>query len=178
VKLKIVDDNEAELPIGGEGEICVRGDCVMKGYYNLPEATRDAFTRDGWLKTGDVGALDPDGFLFIRDRKKDMIIIKGLKVFSAQVEAVLLENPAIEEAAIIGIPDEHGDETIKAFVVLKKDSKADKASLMQFCRAKFDGYKRPRDLEIVDALPKNALQKVLKRALRQKELEKKAAGAA
>jgi acyl-coenzyme A synthetase/AMP-(fatty) acid ligase len=89
-----------------------------------------------------------------------------------------MEHPAVEEAAIIGIPDEHGDETIKAFVVLKKGVAADKAALMQFCRSKFDGYKRPRDLEIVDALPKNALQKVLKRALRQRELEKKAAGAA
>ncbi|MBI3551363.1 MAG: long-chain-fatty-acid--CoA ligase [Elusimicrobia bacterium] len=178
VRIKLVDDSERELPPGGEGEICVKGDCVMKGYYNLPDATRDAYTKDGWLKTGDIGAIDPQGFLFIRDRKKDMIIIKGLKVFSAQVEAVLLENPAIEEAAIIGIPDEHGDETIKAFIVLKKNAAADKASLMQFCRAKFDAYKRPRDIEIVDALPKNALQKVLKRALRQKELEKKAAGAA
>ncbi len=178
VQVKIVDDAERELALGGEGEICVRGDCVMKGYYNLPEATREAFTKDGWLKTGDIGALDSDGFLFIRDRKKDMIIIKGLKVFSAQVEAVLLEHPAVEEAAIIGIPDEHGDETIKAFVVLKKGADADKAALMKFCRAKFDGYKRPRDLEIVDALPKNALQKVLKRALRQQELQKKAAGAA
>lgn len=178
VRLKIVDDNERELNTGDEGEICIKGDCVMKGYYNLPDATRDSLTKDGWLKTGDIGALDKEGFLFIRDRKKDMIIIKGLKVFSAQVEAVLLEHPAVEEAAVVGLPDEHGDETIKAFIVLKKDASADKAALMQFCRAKFDGYKRPRDIEIVESLPKNALQKVLKRALRQRELEKKAAGAA
>jgi long-chain acyl-CoA synthetase len=178
VQIRIVDDAERELPIGEEGEICVKGDCVMKGYYKLPEATRDAFTKDGWLKTGDVGVLDAEGFLFIRDRKKDMIIIKGLKVFSAQVEAVLMEHPAIEEAAVVGLPDEHGDETIKAFIVLKKGAAVDKAALMQFCRAKFDAYKRPRDLEIVESLPKNALQKVLKRALRQRELEKKAAGAA
>ncbi len=175
VEIRIVDDKEAPLPIGAEGEICVRGDCVMKGYYNLPDATREAFTADGWFKTGDIGALDPEGFLFIRDRKKDMIIIKGLKVFSAQVEASLLEHPEIDEAAIIGIPDEHGDETIKAFIVLRAGAQADKAALMKFCREKFDAYKRPRDLEIVDALPKNALQKVLKRALRQQELQKRAA---
>lgn len=178
VQVKIVDDAEKELPIGDEGEICVKGDCVMKGYYNLPDATAQAFTKDGWFKTGDIGALDKDGYLYIRDRKKDMIIVKGLKVFSAQVEAKLLEHPAVEEAAIIGIPDEDGDEMIKAFIVLRKGEQADKAALMKFCRDKFDPYKRPRDIEIVDALPKNALQKVLKRALRQKELEKRSANGA
>ena len=137
-----------------------------------------ALTRDGWFKTGDIGALDEEGFLYIRDRKKDMIIIKGLKVFSAQVEAKLVEHPAVEEAAIIGIPDEHGDETIKAFIVLRKGAEADKPALMKFCRESFDPYKRPRDLEIVDSLPKNALQKVLKRSLRQRELEKRTAGTA
>jgi long-chain acyl-CoA synthetase len=178
VKIKIVDDDEKELAQGQEGEICATGDCVMKGYFNLPDATKQAFTKDGWLKTGDIGAVDEDGFLYIRDRKKDMIIIKGLKVFSAQVEATLLENPDVAEAAVIGIPDEHGDETIKAFIVLKQGAVSDRAKLMQYCKTKFDPYKRPRDLEIVDSLPKNALQKVLKRALRQRELDKKAAGAA
>lgn len=174
VELKLVDDAEQPVPEGGEGEICVRGDCVMKGYYHLPEATQQAFTSDGWFKTGDVGAIDSEGYLFIRDRKKDMIIIKGLKVFSAQVEASLLENPAVEEAAVIGVPDEHGDETIKAFIVLRKGAQADKTSLMKFCREKFDPYKRPRDIELVDSLPKNGLQKVLKRELRQRELAKRA----
>ncbi len=166
VRVKIVDETERELPVGEEGEICVFGDCVMKGYYNLPDATRQAFTADGWLKTGDIGALDAEGYLFIRDRLKDMIIVKGLKVFPAQVEAVLLENPDIEEAAVIGIPDEHGDETIKAFVVLRKGSPLEKAGIMRYCREKFDPYKRPRDVELVDSLPKNALGKVLKRSLR------------
>jgi long-chain acyl-CoA synthetase len=175
VQVKVVDDNETELPQGSEGEVCIRGENVMKGYYGLPDATRAAFTRDGsWLKTGDIGALDEDGYLFIRDRKKDMIIIKGLKVFSAQVEAVLNEHPDVAEAAIIGIPDEHGDETIKAFFVLKPGAKSDKAVLMQFCRSKLDPYKRPRDLEIVSSLPKNALQKVLKRELRAQELARRA----
>ena len=174
VQVKIVDDAEKELPVGGEGEIVIKGDNIMKGYFGLPEATKDAFTKDGWFKTGDIGALDEDGFLYIRDRKKDMIIIKGLKVFSAQVEAVLLEKPEVAEAAIIGIPDEHGDETIKAFFVLKPGASADKQALMQFCKQKLDPYKRPRDIEIVDSLPKNALQKVLKRQLRERELQKRA----
>ncbi len=174
VRVKIVDDQERDLKPGQEGEVCIAGDCVMKGYYRLPDATREAMTADGWFKTGDIGVLDPDGYLSIRDRKKDMIIIKGLKVFSAQVEATLLEHPGIEEAAIIGVPDEHGDETIKAFIVPRKGVSLDKASLMQFCRTKFDPYKRPRDIELVESLPKNALQKVLKRTLRQQELDKRA----
>ena len=176
VRVKVVDDAEQDLPQGAEGEICIQGDNVMKGYLGLPDATAASMTKDGWFKTGDIGALDAEGYLFIRDRKKDMIIIKGLKVFSAQVEAVLLENPAVAEAAIIGIPDEHGDETIKAFFVLKPGASADRAALMQFCKSKLDAYKRPRDLEIVAALPKNALQKVLKRELRAQELAKRSAG--
>jgi long-chain acyl-CoA synthetase len=106
-----------------------------------------------------------------------MIIVKGLKVFPAQVEAVLAENPAIEESAIIGVPDEIGDEVIKAFVVLKKGSTADKAALLQFFKERLDAYKRPRDVEILDALPKNALQKVLKRELRDREMKRRAIAA-
>ncbi len=174
--IKIIDDKENELPVDEEGEICIKGENVMKGYFNLPEATKEAFTTDGWFKTGDIGCVDKDGYLFIRDRLKDMIIIKGLKVFSAQVEATLLEHPDIEEAAVIGIPDEKtGDEMIKAFLVLKEGAETQKSALLKYCREKFDPYKRPRDLEIVKALPKNALQKVLKRELRQKELAKRSA---
>jgi len=175
VRVKIVDDLEKEVPQGTEGEVVVQGDCVMKGYWNKPEATRETFTADGWLKTGDIGVLDADGYLSIRDRKKDMIIVKGLKVFSAQVEAVIAENPAVEESAIIGIPDEVGDEIIKAFVVLKKGCALEKTALLQFFKERLDAYKRPRDVEIVDALPKNALQKVLKRELRDREMKKRAA---
>jgi long-chain acyl-CoA synthetase len=173
VRVKIVDDAEKELPVGAEGEIVVKGDNVMKGYWNKPEATAEAFTKDGWLKTGDIGVLDSDGYLAIRDRKKDMIIVKGLKVFSAQVEAVIAENPAIEESAIVGVPDELGDEVIKAFVVLRKGCALEKSALMQFFKEKLDAYKRPRDVEIVESLPKNALQKVLKRELRERELKKR-----
>jgi long-chain acyl-CoA synthetase len=175
VEVKVIDDEERTLAPGQAGEVCIRGDNVMKGYFNLPEATKQSLTTDGWFKTGDIGVIDESGYLSIKDRKKDMIIVKGLKVFSAQVEAVLAEHPDVEEAAIIGIPDETGSEQIKAFFVLRKGAAADKAALMQFCRQKLDAYKRPRDIEIVTSLPKNALQKVLKRSLRQQELQKKAA---
>jgi long-chain acyl-CoA synthetase len=175
--LKIVDDEEKTLALGAEGEICVKGDNVMKGYWNLPDATQAAFTKDGWLKTGDVGLIDPDGYLAIRDRKKDMIIVKGLKVFSAQVEAILAENPDIEESAIVGVPDEEGDETIKAFVVLKKGCCLEKSALIQYFKERLDAYKRPRDVEIVESLPKNALQKVLKRELRDREIAKRTGAA-
>ena len=151
----------------------MRGDCVMKGYYGMPEATAAAIDPEGWLRTGDAGCLDADGYLTIKDRLKDMIIVKGLKVFSAQVEAALLEEPSVAEAAVIGIPDETGDETIKAFVVLHPGASADRASLLRFCRSRIDHYKRPRDIEIVESLPKNALQKVLKAELRRRELEKR-----
>lgn len=178
VRVKIVNEDESLAPQGAEGEICVQGDCVMKGYWNRPEDTRAAFTADGWLKTGDIGVLDADGYLSIRDRKKDMIIVKGLKVFPAQVEAVIAENPAVEESAIVGVPDEVGDEIIKAFVVLKKGCALEKSALIQYFKERLDAYKRPRDVEIVDALPKNALQKVLKRELRERELKKRAEPAA
>lgn len=176
-QVRVVDDQETPQPSGTEGEICIKGDNVMKGYFNLPEATRDAFTKDGWFKTGDIGIIDEDGYVAIKDRKKDMIIVKGLKVFSAQVESVLTEHPDVEEAAVIGVPDATGDEQIKAFFVMRKGAKTDKAALMAFCRQRLDPYKRPRDVEIVEALPKNALQKVLKRQLRAQELQKKAASA-
>lgn len=178
VRVRIIDDAEKELPAGQEGEICVKGDNVMKGYWKKPAETRATFTADGWLKTGDIGVLDADGYLSIRDRKKDMIIIKGLKVFSAQVEAVIAEHPDVAESAVVGVPDEVGDETIKAFIILKKGASADKTELMQFLRERLDGYKRPRDIEIVDSLPKNALQKVLKRSLRERELSRRADAAA
>jgi len=176
VQVRIVGEDGNPVPVGGEGEVCVRGPNVMKGYFNNPEATAAAFTPDGWLKTGDIGVLDPDGYLSIRDRKKDMIIVKGLKVFPAMIEAELMTLDGIEEAAVIGIPGPDGDETIKAYLVLKKDAALDKAGVQKFLKEKFDPYKRPRDVEFVAALPKNALQKILKRVLRQQEIEKLQAG--
>ena len=167
IEVKIIDENEAVLPSGSEGEICIRGPNIMQGYYKQEQATRDVFTKDGWFRTGDVGVIDADGYIYIKDRIKDMIIIKGLKVFSIQVEEVLLSHPAVQEAAVVGIPDSAGDETIKAFVVLKDGVSIDKAELMKLCHEKLPGYKRPRDIEFRKELPKNSMQKVLKRELKK-----------
>lgn len=166
-QVQIFDENEKALPAGEEGEICVKGPYVMQGYYKQPEDTKAAFTKDGWFKTGDAGILDKDGYLFIKDRLKDMIIVKGLKVFSIQVEEVLQSHPAVAEAAVVGIPDASGDETVKAFVVLKEGAAVEKSELMKLCHEQLAPYKRPRDIEFRKELPKNALQKVLKRELRK-----------
>lgn len=172
VQIRIIGDGGKSIPQGGEGEIEIKGPNIMKGYYKNEEATREAVDADGWFKSGDIGLLDEDGYLFIKDRKKDMIIVKGLKVFSAQVEKTLMNHPDIADAAVIGIPDSTGDERIKAFFVLVEGSKIDSSELHKFCRKNLDPYKRPREIEIVDELPKNALQKTLKRVLRDRELEK------
>ena len=173
VKIRIIVENGRHLNHGSEGEICVWGPNITGGYHENPSATKELFTEDGWLKTGDIGVLDSDGFLFIRDRKKDMVIVKGLKVFPAQVEQVIVSHPKVQEAAVIGIPDGSGNETMKCFCVPKKDIALDKAEIMQFIRSSMDAYKRPREVEIVSALPKNTMQKVLKRELLKRELEKR-----
>lgn len=176
VEIRIVGEDGKSLPEGGEGEICIRGPNVMKGYLRNEAATKEAIDAAGWFRTGDIGAIE-DGYVYIRDRIKDMIIVKGLKVFSAQVESVMTAHPDIQEAAVIGIPDADGNETIKGFVVLREGAKSDKAALMKFCRKNMDPYKRPRDIEILKELPKNALQKTLKRVLRKQELDKLKANA-
>jgi long-chain acyl-CoA synthetase len=167
VQVKIVDDEEKPVPVGEVGEICVKGDNVMPGYYKLPKETQEAFTRDGWLKTGDLGKLDADGYLSIVDRKKDLIIVKGLNVYPQEIEAALMTHPAVNEAAAVGIQDDSGDEIIRAFVALKEGQTAERADLMQICREKLAPYKRPKDIEIRKELPKNALGKILKRDLRK-----------
>lgn len=172
MKVKILDDSGRELPLGEEGEICISGPNVFQGYYNLPEATKECMTPDGYFKTGDIGRFDGDGYLTICDRKKDMIIIKGLKVFPAALEEVILRHENVQEAAVIGIPQEDGDELIKAYVVPKKDAAVTKAEIQELLQANLPPYKRPRDIEFRNELPKNALQKILKRELRREAIEK------
>ncbi|MGZ4461792.1 MAG: long-chain-fatty-acid--CoA ligase [Gaiellaceae bacterium] len=166
VEVKIIDERERVLAQGEIGEICVRGENVMGGYYNRPEETREAFTEDGWLKTGDVGRFDEDGYLSIVDRRKDMIIVKGLNVYPQEIEAALESHPAVAEAAVVGIDDGSGDETIRAFVVLAAEQSVKRRELLAHCRERVASYKMPRDIEFRDELPKNALGKVLKRELR------------
>ena len=167
VKVRITDDDGNEMPRNTEGEICIKGENVTQGYYNNPQATAEAFDKEGWFKTGDIGIIDDEGFIQIRDRKKDMIIIKGLKVFSAQVEHVINEYPAVEECAVVGVFDGQGGEFIKLYAVKRKDIEFNEADFRKFLKTKLDNYKRPRDIEFLEELPKNSLRKVLKKELRQ-----------
>ena len=175
VSTLVLDDDGKEVPLNAEGELCVKGPNVFRGYWGNEKATHDAFTEDGWFKTGDIVTVDDDGFIFIKDRKKDMIIIKGLKVFSAQVEAVICEHPAVEECAVIGVPDGRGGEFVKVYVVKKEGAELSDGEFRKFLKTHLDNYKRPRDFEFVESLPKNALRKVLKRELRKDAVAKLAA---
>ena len=175
VSTLVLDDDGKEVPRNAEGELCVKGPNVFRGYWGNEKATHDAFTEDGWFKTGDIVTVDDDGFIFIKDRKKDMIIIKGLKVFSAQVEAVICEHSAVEECAVIGVPDGRGGEFVKVYVVKKEGAELSDGEFRKFLKTHLDNYKRPRDFEFVESLPKNALRKVLKRELRKDAVAKLAA---
>ncbi|MEK7287833.1 MAG: AMP-binding protein [Elusimicrobiota bacterium] len=172
VDVIVIGEDGRILPVGEEGEICAKGPNVFQGYFNLPDATKETFTENGYLKTGDIGKLDEQGYLSICDRKKDMIIIKGLKVFPAQIEEIILRNDNVQEAAVVGIPQEDGDELIKAYVTPKKGATVNKLEIQELLHANLPPYKRPRDIEIRDELPKNALQKILKRELRREAIEK------
>jgi long-chain acyl-CoA synthetase len=147
------------------GEIVVRGDLVMKGYWNKPEATAETL-RGGWLHTGDIGSLDEDGYLYITDRKKDMIISGGSNIYPREIEEVIYHHPAVFEVSVIGVPDEKWGETVKALVVLRPGELATAGEIIEHCKRHLALYKKPRSVEFLPALPKNAYGKVLKRELR------------
>jgi len=171
VDVKIVNDDEQEIENYEIGEVCVHGANVMVGYYKRPEETKEAFTTDGdWLKTGDLGFLDSDGYLTLVDRKKDLIIAKGLNIYPQEVEAELINHPAVAEVAVVGVRDESGDESVRAFVVLEPDASVKPRDLIAHARPNLASYKVPRDIVILDELPKNALGKVLKKDLREVSL--------
>jgi len=155
-----------EMPVGEVGEIAIRGPQVMKGYWNKPEET-DLVLRDRWLYTGDIAKKDADGYFYIVDRKKDMIIAGGFNIYPREVEEVLFECPKIQEAAVIGVPDEYRGETVKAFVVLKVGVAATAEEIIAFCRERMAGYKVPRLIVFRDSLPKSGVGKYLRRELRK-----------
>jgi long-chain acyl-CoA synthetase len=169
VEMKIFDENDRELPIGEVGEIVVRGENVMLGYHNLPEETAEAM-RNGWYHTGDLGKMDEDGYFYIVDRKKDMVIVGGLNVYPREVEEVLFTHPAVADAAVIGLPDPLRGEEVVAIIVLKPGQQATERELIQHCRLHLANYKVPRRVLFREALPRSGTGKVLKRLLR-KELE-------
>ncbi len=163
IDLRIVDDNENDTDTG---EILAWGPTVMKGYYKNPGATAEAL-RGGWYHTGDIGRMDQDGFLYIVDRKKDMIVRGGENIYPAEVEKVLLEHPAVAETAVIGVPDPRLQEKVKAFVAFKKGQSASEEELVAHCMKNMAKYKVPQLWEFVDALPRNAMGKILKGSLRE-----------
>jgi len=169
--VKIFDDQDNELPPGQTGELVVKGPTVMKGYWNMPRETADAL-RNGWLHTGDIGYMDEDGYFYITDRKKDIIIRGGENVSPREVEEVLLEIPQIADAGVIGIKDEVYGEEIKAYCVLRKDELISAEDILAYCRQKLPKYKVPKSVEIIDALPKNLLGKLLRAELRKLEEQK------
>jgi acyl-CoA synthetase (AMP-forming)/AMP-acid ligase II len=164
--LRIIDENDHSVPNGTIGEIVVRGPQLMRGYWNRPEETAAAL-RGGWLHTGDAGTLDDEGYLYVKDRVKDMIVSGGENVYPVVVENVLAQHPAIAEVAVIGVPDEKWGETVKAVVVLRQGANASEEELTKFCRDKLAGFERPRSIDFIDALPRTATGKVLKRNLRE-----------
>ncbi len=166
-EVRVVDAQDHPLPAGQIGEIVTRGPQLMRGYWNRPDATAEVL-RGGWMHTGDAGMMDAEGYLYIQDRVKDMIVSGGENVYPREVEAVLSGHPAVADAAVIGVPDERWGETVKAVVVLQKGATATAEALIDFCRDKLGGYKRPRSVDFVDALPRNLAGKVLKRELRER----------
>ena len=162
----ILDDDGAEVAPGEVGEICVRGPQVMAGYWNRPDETRSAFTGDGWLRTGDMGTMDERGYFRITDRKKDMIVVSGFKVFPNQIEDVVALHPGVAEVGAVGVPDERSGEAVK-IVVVRKDPTLTAQALIEHCRQHLTGYKVPKIVEFrTEPLPKSNLGKILRRQLR------------
>ncbi|WP_405766315.1 class I adenylate-forming enzyme family protein [Streptomyces sp. NBC_01538] len=163
--VRVVDEQGAEVPFGEQGEILVRGPQVVPGYWRLPEATAETFP-DGELRTGDIGFMDAEGWLYVVDRKKDMINASGFKVWPREVEDVLYTHPAVREAAVVGVPDKYRGETVKAYISLRPGAEGDPDALAAYCKERLAAYKYPRQVEILPDLPKTATGKILRRELR------------
>jgi len=162
---RIVDDNNVEVPVGEVGELAVKGDNVMLGYYKQEEETRKTLV-DGWLLTGDMARMDEDGYIYIVDRKKDMVIVGGLNVYPREVEEVIYQYSKVKEAAVIGLEDKLRGEYVKAFVVLKEGEECTSRELLRYLKERLASYKLPREIEFIPELPKNSTGKILKRLLK------------
>lgn len=169
----IIDEEGKVLPAGQVGEIVIKGPQVMKGYYKMEEETRKVLI-NGWLLTGDMAKMDEDGYFYIVDRKKDMIIAGGYNIYPREVEEVLYEHPAVVEAAVVGVPDPYRGETVKAYIVLKPEyrGKVTDEEIIKFCKERLAAYKVPKIIEFRDELPKSAVGKILRRVLREEEIKK------
>jgi len=164
-EVSIRDENNQELPIGKVGELCGRGPQVMRGYWQKPTETALVMTEDGWLKTGDMARMDERGYVYIVDRKKDMVVVSGFNVYPNEIEEVISMHPLVKEVAVVGVPSEQTGEAVKAFIV-PENSELTKESVMAFCRERLTGYKLPKIIEFRDELPKSTVGKILRRELR------------
>jgi long-chain acyl-CoA synthetase len=171
IKIVDIDTGKEELKTGEPGEIIVKGPQVMKGYYKKPEETAHVL-RDGWLYTGDIGMFDEDGYLTIVDRKKDMIIAGGYNVYPREIDEILFQHPKILEACSIGVPDAYRGETVKAYVVVKPGETLTADEVIQFSREKLAAYKAPKMVEFIDALPKSAVGKILRKEVKEMDRKK------
>jgi long-chain acyl-CoA synthetase len=150
----------------------MKGPLIMQGYWNNPEETRGQLV-DGWLHTGDIAKTDEDGYIFIVDRKKDMIIAGGFNIYPREIDEVLYQHPKVAEAVSVGVPDEYRGETVKAYIVLKEGEIATEKEIVDFCKTRLTGYKVPRLVEFRGSLPKSAVGKILRKILREEEAEKR-----
>lgn len=166
VEIKIIDGEGAALPPDTVGEVAIRGTSIMAGYWNNEAATGDTIDSEGWLRSGDAGYLDADGYLYIHDRVKDMIISGAENIYPAEVESAMFGHPDIADVAVIGVPDDKWGEAVKAVIVLKPGVEADEQGIVEYTRSQIAGYKVPKSVDFVDMLPRNASGKVLKRELR------------
>ncbi len=165
-EIKLLDAYDREAAIGEEGEICAKGPQVMNGYWQKPEATRQAFTADGYFRTGDIGVFNAKGYLKIVDRKKDMIIVSGFNVYPNEVEAVAAACAGVAECACVGKPDERRGEAVRLFVVRAPGAALTEADLIGHCACQLAAYKVPKQIRFLDALPKSAVGKILRKDLR------------
>ena len=168
-EMKLVDIDGKDTPPGEIGEIAIRGENIMKGYWNRPEANEEAITEAGWFRTGDMAKVDEDGYFFIVDRKKDLIIRGGYNVYPREIEEVLYEHPAIQEAAVVGVPHDELGEEVGAAVVLKQGESLDADELKSYLKEQVAAYKYPRRIWFVDELPKGPTGKILKREIKVPE---------
>ncbi|MFZ5596628.1 MAG: long-chain-fatty-acid--CoA ligase [Bacillota bacterium] len=174
VRLVDVEEGVEDVRPGEPGEIIIKSPLIMKGYWNRPEETAGQI-RDGWLYTGDIAVRDEDGYIFIVDRKKDMIIAGGFNIYPREIDEVLYAHPKVEEAVSVGIDDTYRGETVKAYIVLRKGEQATEEEIISFCRTKLAAYKVPKIVEFRDSLPKSMVGKILRRVLREEEMAKKKA---
>lgn len=167
LEISVMDTDGQEAATGDVGEVWIRGDAVMKGYFNNPAATLESIDKNGWFKSGDIGYLDKDGYLYIYDRVKDMIVSGGENVYPAEVENALMDHEAVSDAAVIGVPDDQWGEAVKGVVVLHEGAEASEEDIISFAKKRIAGFKTPKSIDFVAELPRNPSGKILKRVLRE-----------